>query len=43
VTPFQSLRVKNGWAMLTIDSGSLREEFWETGDRTPAWQRTHAW
>ncbi len=43
VAPYQSLRVKNGWVMLTIDRNSLTEEFWETGDRQAKWRRTHAW
>ena len=43
VLPAQSLRVKNGWVLLTIGADGLREEFWETGDSEPAWQLAHSW
>jgi Calcineurin-like phosphoesterase len=41
--PYQSLRVRNGWAMLTIGPSSLEEEFWEICGTAPAWQQTHDW
>ncbi|MFX0202072.1 MAG: hypothetical protein ACFFCW_38670, partial [Candidatus Hodarchaeota archaeon] len=35
----QKLRVLNGFAMITLKEHSITEQFFETGKKTPAWEK----